>query len=71
MYFVVENHKFCFDKLQNLFIVFFSFLHKTWNFIIIMVQFAIMFIILCEFLIVSKFDEINCNIIFGVFYNVF
>jgi hypothetical protein len=27
--------------------------------------------ILCEFSIVLDYDEMNCNIIFGVFYNVF
>ncbi len=29
-----------------------------------------MFIILCDFFVVSKFDEINCKLVFGVFYNV-
>jgi hypothetical protein len=26
---------------------------------------------LCEFSVVSNYDEMNCNIISGVFYNVF
>jgi hypothetical protein len=30
-----------------------------------------MFILLCEFSIVSEYDEMNCNIVSGVFYNVF
>jgi hypothetical protein len=30
-----------------------------------------MFKLLCEFAIVSKYDEMNCNYFFGVFYNVF
>jgi hypothetical protein len=30
-----------------------------------------MFILLCEFYVVLKYDEMNCNIISGVFYNVF
>jgi hypothetical protein len=30
-----------------------------------------MFMLWCEFFIVSKFDEINCNIISGILYNVF
>jgi hypothetical protein len=30
-----------------------------------------MFTSLCEFSIVSEHDEMNCNIVFGVFYNVF
>jgi len=30
-----------------------------------------MFISLCEFFVVLKYDEINCNNVFGVFYNVF
>jgi hypothetical protein len=27
--------------------------------------------LLCEFFVVSNYDEMNCNIVFGVFYNVF
>jgi hypothetical protein len=27
--------------------------------------------LLCEFSIVLGYDEMNCNIIFGIFYNVF
>ncbi len=27
--------------------------------------------LLCEFSIVSDYDEMNCIIVFGVFYNVF
>jgi hypothetical protein len=30
-----------------------------------------MFILLSEFYVVSKHDEMNCDIVFGVFYNVF
>jgi hypothetical protein len=30
-----------------------------------------MFIILCELFVMSKYDEIKCNIVFGVFYNLF
>jgi hypothetical protein len=30
-----------------------------------------MFILLCEFSVVSKYDEMNCNVVVGVFYNVF
>jgi hypothetical protein len=30
-----------------------------------------MFISLCEFSIISEYDEMTCIIIFGVFYNVF
>jgi hypothetical protein len=30
-----------------------------------------MFILLCEFSIVSKYDEMNYNFVFGLFYNVF
>jgi hypothetical protein len=26
--------------------------------------------IFCEFFVVLEYDEINCNIVFGVFYNV-
>jgi hypothetical protein len=26
---------------------------------------------LCEFFVVLDYDETNCNIVFGVFYNVF
>jgi hypothetical protein len=29
-----------------------------------------MFILLCENFVISKYDEMNCNIVFGVFYNV-
>jgi hypothetical protein len=29
-----------------------------------------MFILLCEFCVVSKHDEMTCDIVFGVFYNV-
>jgi hypothetical protein len=29
-----------------------------------------MFKLLCEFVVVSKYDEMNCNFFFGVFYNV-
>jgi hypothetical protein len=29
-----------------------------------------MFISLCEFSIVLEYDEMNCNIVYGVFYNV-
>jgi hypothetical protein len=29
------------------------------------------FISLCEFSIVSEYDEMNCNVVSGVFYNVF
>jgi hypothetical protein len=27
--------------------------------------------LLCEFSIVLDYDEMNCNLVFGVFYNVF
>jgi hypothetical protein len=27
--------------------------------------------LLCEFFVVSYYDEMNCNIVYGVFYNVF
>jgi hypothetical protein len=27
--------------------------------------------LLCEFSIISKYDEMNCNIVFGVFFNVY
>jgi len=27
--------------------------------------------LLCEFLVVLNYDEMNCNFVFGVFYNVF
>jgi hypothetical protein len=30
-----------------------------------------MFILLCEFFVVSKYDEMNYNLVFGVIYNVF
>jgi hypothetical protein len=30
-----------------------------------------MFILLCEFYIISKYDEMNCNLFFGSFFNVF
>jgi hypothetical protein len=30
-----------------------------------------MFILLCEFSVVSKHDEMNCDIVFGFFYNGF
>jgi hypothetical protein len=30
-----------------------------------------MFVLLCEFSLVSKYDEMNCNIVSGVFYNIF
>jgi hypothetical protein len=26
--------------------------------------------LLCEFAVVSEYDEMNCNFVFGVFYNV-
>jgi hypothetical protein len=29
-----------------------------------------MFIFLCEFFIVSKYNEMNCNIVYDFFYNV-
>jgi len=29
-----------------------------------------MFILLCKFYVISKYDEMNCNIVFGIFYNV-
>jgi len=29
-----------------------------------------MFISLCEFFVVLEYDEMNCNIVFRVFYNV-
>jgi hypothetical protein len=29
-----------------------------------------MFRLLCEFVIISKYDEMNCKFVFGVFYNV-
>jgi hypothetical protein len=28
------------------------------------------FILLCEFFVISYYDEMNCNIVFGVSYNV-
>jgi len=30
-----------------------------------------MFILLCEFSVISKYDEMNCNVASRVFYNVF
>jgi hypothetical protein len=27
--------------------------------------------LLCEFSVISNYDEMNCNIVFGVFFNVF
>jgi hypothetical protein len=30
-----------------------------------------MFILLCEFSVILKCDEMNCDIVYGVFYNVF
>jgi hypothetical protein len=30
-----------------------------------------MFRLLCEFAIVSEYDEMNCSFVFGIFYNVF
>jgi hypothetical protein len=30
-----------------------------------------MFVSLCEFFVIFKYDEMNCNIVFGVFKNVF
>ncbi len=27
--------------------------------------------LLCDFFIVSNYDEMNCNLVVGVFYNVF
>jgi hypothetical protein len=30
-----------------------------------------MFRLLCEFVVVLEYDEMNCNFVSGVFYNVF
>jgi hypothetical protein len=32
-YFILKNHRFCFDKLQISFVVLISFFNKTWNFV--------------------------------------
>jgi hypothetical protein len=29
-----------------------------------------MFILLCEFFVVLKYDEMNCNFVSGIFYDV-
>ncbi len=31
----------------------------------------VMFILLCELFITLTYDEMNCDFVFGVFYNVF
>jgi hypothetical protein len=30
-----------------------------------------MFRLLCEFVVVLEYDEMNCNFVYGVFYNAF
>ncbi len=59
------------------------FFNKTWNFAIILIHVFnnikkhkllkrnSMFILLCEFFIISKYDEMNYNLASRVFYNVF
>ncbi len=58
------------------------FFNKTWNYVIILRDvFSITkktyfyneyyVHLVCEFVIVSNYDEMNCNLVFGVCYNVF
>ncbi len=49
--------------------------NKTWNFDVILIHvfrnIDSMYILLCEFFVVSKYDEMNCNFISRVFFIMF
>jgi hypothetical protein len=58
------------------------FFNKTWDYFVIWIHvfnnverhklYSEFYVhILCEFFIVSYYDEMNCNLVSGVFYNVF
>jgi hypothetical protein len=62
--------------------LFWIFFNKTWNYVIILKMFLVIQINtylysevyidhLCEFFVISNYDEMNCNIISTVFYKVF
>jgi hypothetical protein len=76
----VENHKLCFDITQVLSVV--DFFQKKWDHTIIWIHvfsntrkhifYSEFYVhLLCEFSVMLDYDEMNCNIVFGVFYNVF
>ncbi len=80
-YFVIKNHRFCFDIPQMLVVVLISFqqnikFYCNSDSILVIQKITyfcndFMFMLWCEFFVISKFDEINCNVISGVLYNVF
>jgi hypothetical protein len=78
----VENHRLCFDIAQILSVFLGFFFNKTWDYIVIWIdvfsntkkidfysEFYVHF--LCEFCVVLDYDEMNCNLVSGVLYNVF
>ncbi len=80
--FAVENHRLYFDIAQilSVFLDFFQQnmglcynLDSCFSAIQISIDFYSEFYVhlLCEFFVVLDYDEMNCNIVFGVFYNVF
>jgi hypothetical protein len=81
-YLLVDNHRFNFDKLQILLVVLGFFptkhgilLYFDSYFIVIQkcknLYMNVMFMLLCELFVPSKYDEMNCDFVSRVFDNVF
>jgi hypothetical protein len=78
---VVENHRLCLDITQVLNVVLGILFNKTWDYVVIWIHVSVLqrsidfknefyVHLLCEFFVVLDYDEMNCNLVYGVFYNV-
>jgi hypothetical protein len=78
---VVGNHRFCLDITQILSVVLGFKKNKTWDYAVIWIHVSVIHRsikfyskfyvhLLCEFFVMLNYDEMHCNIVYGVFYNV-
>jgi hypothetical protein len=63
-------------------VLFWIFFNKTWDFVVIWIHVLVIqrstyfynefyVHLLCEFFVVLDYDEMNCNIVFGVFFTMY
>jgi hypothetical protein len=77
----IKNHRLCFEIAHILSVSLGIFFNKKWDYTIIWIFVSIIqrntnlynvfyVHLLCGFLVVLDYDEMNCNLVFGISYNV-